>query len=105
MKKLVAAGCLAVCACAIGAPKDFGKLSDGRKTRIWRLQGDGGCIARFGDQYVAGGVHPDRQVVRRGKTGQVFNHTFLLLGRAGNLTDFMEKLPDGLGIGQRHAAS
>ena len=42
MKRLVAAGCLAACACALGAPKDFGKLSDGRKTKIWRLQGRDG---------------------------------------------------------------
>ena len=49
MKKLVAAGCLAVCVCAIGAPKDFGKLSDGRKTKIWRLQGRGGFAVDITD--------------------------------------------------------
>ena len=49
MKKLVAAGCLAACACALGAAKDFGKLSDGRKTRIWRLQGGDGFAVDITD--------------------------------------------------------
>ena len=62
MKKLVAAGCLAVCVCALGAPKDFGKLSDGRKTKIWRLQGRGGFavdITDYGGRVVRVYV-PDR---------------------------------------------
>ena len=49
MKKIVTAGCLAVCACALGAAKDFGKLSDGRKTRIWRLQGRDGFAVDITD--------------------------------------------------------
>ena len=49
MKKLVAAGCMAVCACALGAAKDFGKLSDGRKTKIWRLQGQDGFAVDISD--------------------------------------------------------
>ena len=48
-KRLVAAGCLAACACALGGAKDFGKLSDGRKTKIWRLQGEGGLIVDVSD--------------------------------------------------------
>ena len=49
MKKLVAAGCLAACACALGAAKDFGKLSDGRKTKVWRLQGRDGFAVDISD--------------------------------------------------------
>ena len=49
MKKLVAAGCLAACACALGAARDFGRLSDGRKTRVWRLQGADGFAVDITD--------------------------------------------------------
>ena len=44
MKKLVAAGCIAACACALGAAKDFGKLSDGRKAKIWRIGSVDGLV-------------------------------------------------------------
>ena len=40
----MAGGCLATCVAA-----DFGELSDGRKTRIWRLQGVGGFAVDVSD--------------------------------------------------------
>ena len=40
----MAGGCIATCAAA-----DFGTLSDGRKTRIWRLQGAGGFAVDVSD--------------------------------------------------------
>lgn len=49
MKKLVTAGCLAACACAFGAPQDFGRLSDGRKTKIWRIGSVDGLIVDVTD--------------------------------------------------------
>ena len=45
MKKLIAVGCAVLAGAAMaGGPKAFGKLSDGRETKIWRVQGEGGLV-------------------------------------------------------------
>ena len=49
MKKLVAAGCITACTCALGAAKDFGKLSDGRTAKIWRIGGADGIVVDVSD--------------------------------------------------------
>ena len=45
MRKLIAVGCAVLTGAAMaGGPKAFGKLSDGRETKIWRVQGEGGLV-------------------------------------------------------------
>jgi len=52
MKKLMLVGCALLAGMAFAKPRqarDFGKLSDGRATKIWRLQGVGGLTLDVSD--------------------------------------------------------